>query len=206
MAHNKIILASASRARNEMLTSAGLKFASMPADIDETKIIENLRAQKAKPEVMAVELAQQKAKVISAKNPDALVIGSDQILEHEGSIFEKAKDETAAVDKLKTLRGKTHRLISAVCIAQNNEVLWQTYDEAKLTMHDFSDAFLEDYARAAGEDLMSCVGGYAIEKAGAWLFSAIKGDYFTILGLPLLPLLKVLKDEHGCKPMDTKYE
>lgn len=200
MAHNKIILASASRARKDMLINAGLKFQSIPADIDETKIIESLRGQKAKPEVMAVELAQQKAKEISAKHPDAIIIGSDQILECEGQIFEKAKDEAAAKQKLKTLRGKTHRLISAVCIAHENKILWQTHDEAKLTMHDFDDAFLEEYAGAAKDDITRCVGGYAIEKSGAWLFSAIKGDYFTILGMPLLPLLDVLKDEHGCKP------
>lgn len=195
-----LILASGSRARKEMLTGAGLNFTTQPADIDETSIIKKFLTAGASPKDIARELAKQKALHVSREKGGALVIGSDQILEHGGQIFEKVQDKAAAREKLKTLRGKTHRLISAVSIVQNSNIIWHAVDEARLTMHDFDDAFLDSYLDSAEDDITSCVGGYALEKSGAWLFSDIKGDYFTILGMPLLPLLLYLKEERGLKP------
>lgn len=198
----KIILASASRARQEMLRNAGLNFQIQPADIDETAIIKSsLHASCVQStDGVALELAKAKALKIAAQNPNALVIGSDQILEHNNKIFEKAKTVEEARAKLKTLRGQTHHLISAVAVAQNDQILWENAAEAELSMHDFTDAFLDAYIAQAGDDLISCVGAYALEKSGAWLFSEIKGDYHTILGMPLLPLLGYLREAHGLKP------
>ena len=200
-----------------MLRDAGIIFIASPADIDESAIIkaslhghfENECVQSTNDDIdykhkachdVALKLAQQKALTISKNNPSALVIGSDQILEHDGKIFEKAENEAAAIAKLKTLRGKTHYLISAVCVTRGNDVLWHTHDAATLTMRDFDDAFLDTYIKAAKDDVLSCVGAYALEKAGAWLFEDIKGDYFTILGMPLLPLLGYLNDNHNIVP------
>lgn len=194
----KLILASGSAARRDMLQSAGLEFGVQPADIDETSVITSLHGSSA--QSIAAALAQAKALKIAQDNPDALVIGSDQILECEGQMFEKAKDADEARLKLQTLRGKTHTLISAVCVARGNKILFEAGDEAQLTMHDFDDAFLEGYIAAAGNVLTSCVGAYALEQSGAWLFNDIKGNYHTILGMPLLPLLGYLRETHGFNP------
>ncbi|MGB0719587.1 MAG: Maf family protein [Bdellovibrionales bacterium] len=195
----KLILASQSAARRTMLRDAGLEFESIPADIDETFIIES-SLHGGCVQSIAAKLAEQKALTIAAKHPDALVIGSDQMLECDGRIFEKAKTPEAAKDKLKTLSGQTHRLISAVCIACNNETIWQSSDTAALTMHDLSDDFIDHYLEIAKDDALHCVGAYALEKAGIWLFNKIEGDYHTILGMPLLPLLTYLRTEHEIMP------
>ena len=187
-----IILASGSRARNEMLQNVGLEFHKIPADIDEDTILKSMREEGASPEDIAVKLADEKALHISKQNPDALVIGSDQVLEQDGEIFQKATDLAEARAKLEKLKGKTHQLISSVSIAQNGKILWRECDTASLTMHDFDDAFLDEYLQSAGEDILACVGAYAFEKHGAWLFKEIDANYFTILGMPLLPLLAYL--------------
>ena len=188
-----IILASGSRARNEMLTNAGLEFQKISADIDEDSIIQNMQGES--PAAIASKLADEKALHIAAQNPDASVIGSDQILELNGEIFQKAPDLDAARKKLKTLRGKTHHLISSVSVAKNDEIIWRDTDTAALTMHNFDDEFLEAYLNAARDDILSCVGAYAFEKHGAWLFKSIDATYFTILGMPLLPLLAFLREK-----------
>ena len=190
---HSVILASASRARNEMLTNAGLSFTATPADIDEDKLLNDMRDQGASPNDIASKLADEKARHVSSLHPNAYVIGSDQILEFDGNIFQKAGDENAAKEKLKTLRGQTHHLISSVSIAYNNEIIWRDTDTAALTMHDFDDEFLDQYLAAAKDDILSCVGAYAFEKHGAWLFKSIDANYFTILGMPLLPLLAYLR-------------
>lgn len=200
MNNPSLILASASAARQNMLRGAGLEFDICPADIDETAIIESLSQSESNPQGIAIQLAMEKALHVSHDRAAALTIGSDQILEHDGQIFEKAQSIGAAKEKLQRLRGQTHRLISAVSIAQDGKILWSSCDEAHLTMHNFTDEFLDEYTKAAGQSLISCVGAYALEKSGSWLFSDIKGDYFTILGMPLLPLLRYLTQEQGFKP------
>ncbi|MDB2682752.1 Maf family protein [Alphaproteobacteria bacterium] len=196
----KIILASGSSARAEMLRGCGLGFDIIPADIDEKKILQDMQSKELKPDQIATALASEKAAAISATNRDALVIGSDQILVCDHRIFSKARDLNEAKDKLKTLRGKTHKLISAACLIQNGEVLWTHTEAANLTMHNFNDEFLDIYCDKAGNALTDCVGSYALEEAGSWLFSKTRGDYFTILGMPLLPLLNYLREEQGIMP------
>jgi len=186
-----IILASGSRARSSMLENAGVEFTKIPADINEDLIIQKSESP---PADLALRLAQEKALHISSQNPDTYVIGSDQILEQGGQLFQKAKTTDEAREKLKTLRGKTHHLISSVAIAKNNEIIWHDTDTAKMTMHDFNDDMLEKYLSLAKDDILSCVGAYAFESHGAWLFKEIDANYFTILGMPLLPLLAFLKE------------
>lgn len=189
----QIILASKSLARQTMLKNAGLIFECQPADIDES-IAQNSTQS---PTEIAETLAAQKALHVSNNNSDALVIGSDQILECDATILTKAGDNQKASEKLKSLRGKTHHLISAVCVAQNGKTLWQKSARAALTMHDFSDEFLAEYVANAGEALTRSVGAYELEALGVQLFEKIEGDYFTILGMPLLPLLTYLREDHG---------
>ena len=188
-----LILASGSLARQNMLRAAGLEFETYPADIDE----EIRQISGSPPLDIALSLACEKALHVSAKNPDTLVIGADQILQYEGKIMSKAANENEAREKLKTLRGKTHNLISAVAVAKNDKVLWKNTACAFLTMYNFDDEFLETYIEKAGAALTRSVGAYELESIGVQLFENIEGDYFTILGMPLLPLLTYLRQEHG---------
>lgn len=191
--HKKpLILASGSPARAGMLENAGMKFEKIPADIDEDAIIQSSGET---PEKLALKLAQEKALHVSKQNLDTYVIGSDQILEQGGQLYQKAKTIDEAREKLKNLRGKIHHLTSAVAIAKNNEIIWHATDTASLTMHNFDDEMLEQYMAQAKDDILTCVGAYAFESHGAWLFKEIDGNYFTILGMPLLPLLAFLRDE-----------
>ena len=204
MTKNKVktplVLASQSMARRKMLEDVGLFFSLIPADLDEEKIVRDFQAQKIAPGGIALELSQQKALKVAESKSEALVIGADQILEFEGQLLSKAKSFEEARERLKSMRGKTHKLISAVSVVKGKDVLWQSMDEAILTMHDFDDEFLEVYCARAGEALMRAVGGYELESYGAWLFSAVQGSFFTVLGLPLLPLLTYLRDEQGITP------
>ena len=191
----KLILASKSVARINMLKSAGLQFETHPSDIDETTVQNSGKA----PDEIAEKLAAQKALNISALFPDALVIGADQVLECEGKLLNKASNEQEAREKLKTLRGQTHHLISAVCVAQGNEILWQNRQSASLTMHAFDDDFLERYIEQAGEALTRSVGAYELESLGVRLLKSVQGDYFTVLGMPLLSLLEYLQSDQDLK-------
>lgn len=189
----RLVLASASPARRRILTDAGLSFDTIPAQVDERALRNTMLADGVGTADIAANLAREKALSVSAQVPDALVIGADQILLHEGRILEKAPMRAQAAQTLRTLSGKTHCLISAVCVVQDAALLWSHTDRADLTMRVLNESLIDDYMRAAGEDVLTgCVGAYAIEGLGLWLFEEIKGNFFTILGLPTLPLLTFL--------------
>jgi septum formation protein len=193
MQRNKpeLILASQSTIRKIMLANAGLEFKVVPALIDEG--LEKKAMRKLSPQTIAKKLAALKAASVSAKFPNALVIGSDQTLELKGKLFDKPLARDDAREQLMTLRGKTHSLHSAIsCFAAGKEI-WKTGKTAKLTMRNFSDDFLNDYLESQRYDVRTSVGGYKIERLGLQLFNKIEGDYFTILGMPLLPLLTFLR-------------
>jgi septum formation protein len=191
-----LILASTSVTRQRLLRAAGLGFTVEAAHIDETSIVESLAAEKAKPRDVADVLAELKALKISNRRPEATVIGSDQVLSLGTEMFQKPVDRDAARLQLLRLRGGTHVLSSAVCVARGGSVVWRLVEEARLTMRVFSDAFLDAYLAEAGEDILGSVGAYHVEGTGIQLFSKIEGDAFTIQGLPLLPLIDFLRT-HG---------
>lgn len=194
-----IILASKSQGRKQMLEGAGLRFQCLPANIDERIIEQKLQQNESQNSDIALTLAKEKAIAVSLQQNESLIIGSDQILECEGEILHKASTKEEATQKLRHLSGKTHSLISSVCLAKAGEILWSAVDTAHLTMHDLDEETLHDYTNKAGDALTHCVGAYALESHGSWLFSKIEGNYFTILGMPLLPLLGELRTNHGVK-------
>lgn len=192
-----LILASGSETRRQMLFRAGLTFRVVPADVDERAIERDVREEdpEADGSEIAMRLAGAKAEAVSAKFPDALVIGADQVLTYDGTVFAKPADVDAARKQLQELRGKQHQLHAAVALARNGEAIWEGVDVAVLTMRKFSDAFLTTYLEEAGDKVCTSVGAYQLEGLGIQLFESIDGDYFTILGLPLLMLLEVLREE-----------
>ncbi|MFA9230696.1 MAG: Maf family nucleotide pyrophosphatase [Microgenomates group bacterium] len=187
-----LILASASHIRQRLLGDAGLAVTSIAARIDEQTIKASLEAEHAKPRDIADALAEMKARKVSEKHPDALVIGCDQVLDFQGTLFSKPQDTADLRAQLTSLRGKTHKLLSAVVLYENGKPVWRDMGEAQLTMRAFSDAYLDAYIDRHATTLLDSVGGYKLEEEGVRLFSKIEGDYFTILGLPLLPLLNYL--------------
>jgi septum formation protein len=178
-----------------MLEAAGVAFIVDPANLDERALRESEQADgKADdPAGIAAMLAAAKAQAVSHRRSDALVIGADQILALDCEVFEKPQDVAAARSHLMKLRGRTHRLHSAVALAQGGKVMWSHRETAALTMRPFSDAFIDQYFRRAGSVVCESVGAYQLEGLGIQLFERIDGDYFTILGLPLLPLLAELR-------------
>lgn len=190
-----LILASASAGRAAMLRGAGLAFRQEPAQVDERA----LQAQAGRdgaiePGQLASVLAGEKARAVSRLHRQALVIGADQVMSCAGRLLNKPPGIEAARDQLRFLRGRTHGLHSAVALAKGDETLWRFVDRADLTMRDFSDSFLESYLALEGEAVLASVGAYRIEGPGVHLFSRVEGDHFTIIGLPLLPLLGYLRD------------
>lgn len=190
---DKIILASSSKTRIALLMSAGVSIEAQPAKIDEQEIRESLIAQKCGADLIPEMLAEHKALVVSRKRPGTLVIGADQILEYEKSIISKPESQIEARKQLQLLRDNDHRLVSSVVVAKSGERLWHNTDSAFLRMRNFSDSFLEEYLADCGQDLLDGAGCYRVEGLGVQLFTRITGDYFTILGLPLIPLLDYLR-------------
>lgn len=191
-----LILASASPSRRQMLTNAGLVFEVVPSSVDEDEVKRSLLAERAGARDLATTLAEMKAVSVSRRRPEALVIGADSTLACDGALFDKPPTLAAARTQLQALRGRTHELVSAAVVAQGGRRIWQAAHAGRLTMRSFSDAFLDAYLARAGEAICGSVGAYHLEGVGAHLFSRVDGDYFTILGLPLLPLLVFLAD-HG---------
>jgi nucleoside triphosphate pyrophosphatase len=192
---SQIILASTSRARREMLAAAGVAFTVEAADVDEPAIRKKLLAGKppATPQQIAEALARAKAEDVSRRHKGSLVIGGDQVLALGNELLTKARDEAAARATLGKLKGKTHELHSAVALAADGKVLWAHTGTARLKMRDFSDGFLDEYLTRAGDRIQQSVGAYELEGLGVQLFETIAGDYFTILGLPLMELLAELR-------------
>jgi len=192
----RLVLASASASRSAILRQAGLSIAQEAAGVDEDMVKRSLQSEGADAAHVAVTLADLKAQHISRRHPDAFVIGADQMLDCNGVWFDKPPDIDHARGHLEALRGKTHELITAAVVVRAGARLWQHVDQAALTMRPFSDAFIEDYLATVGEDVCGTVGAYRLEGIGSQLFSRVEGDFFTILGLPLLPLLDFLRG-HG---------
>lgn len=189
-----LILASASAIRLQLLRAAGLAVTAQAARIDEDSIRESLEADGAKPRDIADALAQLKAAKLAARNPGALVLGCDQVLDFQGQVISKPKTPQQARDQLIALRGHTHTLLSAAVLYDGETPIWRHIGQAHLTMRAFSDAYLEDYLARNWPDISHSVGAYLLEAEGVRLFDQIEGDYFTILGLPLLPLLSYLAE------------
>ena len=192
----ELILASSSAARQRLLRAAGVMFSVDPAAVDETTMLQSLAAERASGRDAADLLAEVKALQVSNRRPGAFVVGADQVLSCGGELFEKPMVRAAARSQLLKLRGQTHVLSSAVCVARDGGVVWRAVREARMTMRPFSEAFLDAYLVEAGEDILRSVGAYHVEGLGIQLFSRIDGDSFTIQGLPLLPLLDFLRT-HG---------
>ena len=190
-----IILASKSQVRSRLLKQAGVNFLVRSPGVDEAVIKKKLGNVSA--EELARNLAESKARQVSADFTDALVIGADQVLECQGVLFNKPAEQKAAREHILKLRGKTHHLTSSVCVAQKGEIIWCHTDFADMTMLNFSNDFIEYYLETAGDNIQASVGAYRLEDIGIQLFENIKGDYFTILGLPLLPLLGFLRTKNG---------
>lgn len=178
-----------------MLEAAGLTFEAIASNVDEPRLRREIeeRGGDASPTGVARALATAKAEDVSRSHPDALVIGGDQVLALGDHIFEKPAGLEGAREHLLAFRGKTHVLVSAVTLSQGGRAIWQHHDAASLVVRDFSPAFLDRYLAEAGADVCQSVGAYQLEGRGAQLFERIEGDYFTILGLPLIALLGELR-------------
>ena len=186
-------LASASPSRRMLMENAGLKFQAVAAQIDERAVEREIEHRALGPDELALELACSKALEVSGRFPQALIIGCDQTMSLGQQVFHKPADRAEARANLLLLRGRTHRLNSGVVLVRGGHEIWRHLSTADLSMREFSDAFLEDYLVRCGDDVMKSVGCYQLEGIGIQLFNSISGDYFTILGLPLLPLLEQLR-------------
>ncbi|WP_420960540.1 Maf-like protein [Brucella sp. IR073] len=190
----RIILASKSPFRAALMKNAGIAFEAVAADIDERAVEATLEGSGATSEDVAAVLAEAKALDVSSNHPEALVIGSDQTLSLEGEIFHKPVDMDAARRQLLKLSGKTHELNSGVVIARGGETIWRHVEVARMTMRPLGPEFIGRYLARVGDIALKSVGAYQIEGEGLQLFEKIDGDYFTIVGLPMLPLLGQLRE------------
>jgi septum formation protein len=191
-----LVLASGSASRRTLLEGAGLRFEAVTAAVDEASIKEACQAEAIPPGDAAIILAEAKAERVARQRPDALVIGGDQLLVCEGRWFDKPPDTAAARAQLLALRGKRHELVSGTVAWRGGQRVWQDVTVSRLTMREFSEAFLDDYLALEGDRLLASVGAYRLEGPGVQLFAKVEGDHSAILGLPLFPLLGFLR-QHG---------
>lgn len=189
-----IVLASGSASRRAMLQGAGVQFQVQTAAVDETAVKDAMADETNNPARVAEVLAELKATRVSARYPGLIVLGADQMLDCDGQWFDKPQNRDQARQQLRQLRDKTHRLTSSVVAVRDGQRLWSHSEQAQLTMRRFSDQFLDHYLTQAGDDILSCVGAYQLEGLGSQLFLQIQGDYFTILGMPLLAVLDFLRE------------
>jgi septum formation protein len=188
-----LVLASASASRAGLLRAAGVEFSVHPADLDEAALMAGMAGSQAASVVLA--LAGAKALTVSAARPGALVLGGDTVIALDGDLVSKCADMAAARALLQRMSGKDHLLVSAAALARDGNVIWRHASPVRLTVRPLSPAFLDAYLAAEGPAILSSVGCYHYEGRGAQLFDRVEGDYFSVLGLPLLPLLAALRQE-----------
>jgi len=186
----QIILASGSHIRQTLLTNAGVSFTAVPAEIDERAVS---NTENWTPQQTASNLAVLKAKAVSLSHPEHLIIGADQVLALGSEIYSKPRDLSECRRHLQSLRGREHVLISSVCCLEHGLVKWSHVAEARIGFRDFTDDFLDKYLRLEGNECLKSVGGYKLEGRGVQFIETFTGDYFTVLGLPLIPLLSYLR-------------
>lgn len=189
----QLILASASASRSALLTGAGLSHTKIPAHLDEDAIKDECLARGHSPKSVALKLAEAKALHVSSRNA-GLVLGGDQVLQLENDLISKSHDLDEARALLRRMSGKVHYLHAGMAVAENGQIVWSNVETAEMTVRPLSDAFIDTYLAQTGDKILSSVGCYQLESKGVHLFEAIRGDYFTVLGLPLLPLLAQLRN------------
>ena len=192
----KIILASKSKVRKKILDKNNIINTVKPSNVDEDIIKLSLLNEKANPEIISKNLAEIKANKVSMKCPDKLVLGADSVIDLEGKIISKPKNRETALEILKKLNGKSHYLISSVCISKNGMMIWNYTDKAKLTMKNFTEEELKQYLSKISDEALYAYNVYQIESEGRYLFTSIEGDEDTIMGLPIKKIKEYLK-KHG---------
>ncbi len=185
-----IILASSSRSRRKILSDAGVQYKSMKPLVDEESLKNGFKGSTKK---LALMLAERKALSVSKKHKESIVIGADQVLSFKGKVYNKPKTKKEAEKNFKLFKNKTHYLDSATVIALNNKIIWRNEQSPKMKVRNFSDKFLKNYLEETGKEVTFSAGGYSIERNGIQLFSKVEGDFFTIVGLPIIPLLEKLR-------------